>query len=300
MEVLRKQVDAVRLLWSHQIATLSVVAALAVLASTASGRAAGLPTLPSDGTVCQTAIRAAEQSARLPEQLLGAVGLVESGRIDPKSGRAVPWPWTIDVAGTGRFFETKAAAIAAVELAQAEGAQSIDVGCMQINLAYHPNAFASLDQAFDPTLSTRYAASFLKQLYAQTGDWSAAAAAYHSQTPGVSDSYVRRVVASWPLGGRYIDPMRMAALSLQPAAVRVAGLHDKGPACVKLGLSNYTPQFLQMLTDAEADRVRLLGGTRLAQSAMLPQPCGLRAALRAASLHSASATRRGRKTVDSS
>jgi hypothetical protein len=33
---------------------------------------------------------------------------------------------------------------------QGEGVRSIDIGCMQINLVHHPDAFGSLEAGFDP------------------------------------------------------------------------------------------------------------------------------------------------------
>ena len=43
--------------------------------------------------------------------------------------------------------------------------------------------FPSLESMFDPQVGAGYAARFLKSLYAERGNWSAAAGAYHSQTP---------------------------------------------------------------------------------------------------------------------
>ena len=100
--------------------------------------------------------------------------------------------------GQGFFYDTKAEAVAAVRGMQARGVRSIDVGCMQVNLMHHPDAFASLDVAFDPQANAAYAARFLKELYAQTGDWTKAAALYHSATPDLGADYQRKVLAVWP------------------------------------------------------------------------------------------------------
>ena len=81
---------------------------------------------------------------------------------------------------------------------QARGVQSIDVGCMQVNLMHHPAAFASLEQAFDPAANAAYAARFLTALYADTRDWTRATAFYHSQTPERGELYQKRVAAVWP------------------------------------------------------------------------------------------------------
>ena len=133
----------------------------------------------------------------MPDQLMAAIGHVESGRRDAQ-GVVHPWPWTINAEGAGQMFDTKAEAIAAVRALQAKGVQSIDVGCMQVNLMFHPTAFASLDQAFDPVANANYAARFLSDLYAQTHSWTQATALYHSATPELGADYQRKVAAVLP------------------------------------------------------------------------------------------------------
>lgn len=150
------------------------------------------------GMLCRAAIGSAERANGIPAALLGAIGRVESGRRDPVTGAWHPWPWTVDAEGQGSFYNSKAQAIAAVRAMQARGVQSIDVGCMQVNLMHHPNAFSSLDLAFEPQVNAAYAARFLKELYGQTGDWSKAAALYHSATPELGADYQRKVLAVWP------------------------------------------------------------------------------------------------------
>jgi hypothetical protein len=146
---------------------------------------------------CRVAIHTAERAAALPPHLMAAIARVESGRRDA-AGAVHPWPWTINAEGTGQYFETKDAAIAAVRALQSRGVRSIDVGCMQVNLAHHPAAFATLDQAFDPAANAAYAARFLTTLYAETRDWTRATAFYHSQTPDRGEAYQRRVAAAIP------------------------------------------------------------------------------------------------------
>ncbi len=143
---------------------------------------------PPPGLQCRQAITAAERAAAVPAQLMAAIARVESGRPDAR-GMVHPWPWTINAEGAGQFFETREAALAAVRALQARGVRSIDVGCMQVNLHHHPAAFATLEQAFDPTANAAYAA---------TRDWTQATAFYHSATPELGTQYQRRVAAIWP------------------------------------------------------------------------------------------------------
>ncbi len=145
---------------------------------------------------CQAAILAAEQGAAIPAGLMAAIGVVESGRRDP-DGRTSAYPWTINAEGVGSVYASKAEAIAAVVALRAQGVRSIDVGCMQVNLVHHGSAFASLEDAFDPVINARYAATFLQRLLTQTGSWPAATAGYHSLTPELGEPYARRVMAVW-------------------------------------------------------------------------------------------------------
>jgi len=147
---------------------------------------------------CREAISVAEASENIPGGLLGAIGQVESGRADSVTGEIAPWPWTADFDGEGRFFATKAEAIEAVRAAQANGMRSIDVGCLQVNLLQHPDAFASLDQAFDPVANANFGALFLRELHDQTRSWPLATAAYHSQTPALGAAYEAMVMRAWP------------------------------------------------------------------------------------------------------
>jgi hypothetical protein len=173
--------------------------ALLLVLPAARAVAASLP----DAALCRAAIAQIEPGSHLPVGLLNAIGTVESGRFDPRTGVTAAWPWAIDVGGAGALFDAAPSAIAAVRSAQAAGIQSIDVGCMQINLFYHPHAFASLEEAFDPVANVRYAAGFLAALHAQTGDWGAAVAAYHSATPELCVPYAQRVAAIWPAGAGF-------------------------------------------------------------------------------------------------
>ncbi len=178
----------------------------------------GVALAQTPGEACEQAGAAAEEAARLPPGLLLAIGRVESGRFDPPIGRVAPWPWAIDLAGTPLFFSSSTEAEAAARLLRDSGV-SVDVGCFQISLLYHPDAFASLAQAFDPVANARYAARFLTELYARTGSWAASVALYHSATPALGVPYAARVLAAW----------QAAAVPAQPVTV-IAGVRVNTPS----------------------------------------------------------------------
>ncbi len=178
-----------------------------------------------------------EQGSRLPPQLLGTIAVVESGRREPGSGTMVPWPWTINVGGVGYYYGNRLEAVAATKWFMATGVQSIDVGCLQINLMFHPHAFSSLDEAFDPGSNVRYAAAFLGHLFREFSTWPKATAAYHSRTPELGAEYARRVMAAWPLSKQY-GALPTATLFYAPI------VDDKF----------YTPEFAARIRRNAADR----------------------------------------------
>jgi hypothetical protein len=155
------------------------------------GARAGTPVVPSG--LCADAIQTAQARYAVPTGLLFAIGEVESGRPDPVTRRIAPWPWTVQAQNQSYYFASKAAAIQWVQAAQAKGVASIDVGCMQVNLMYHPNAFGTLDDAFDPAHNADYAARFLVSLHASTGDWQQASGLYHSETLALAIPYAQKV-----------------------------------------------------------------------------------------------------------
>lgn len=170
----------------------AAVAALPLAVSAPRIAAAGEP-----AAACDAAAVKAEREWNLPHGLLAAVGTVEAGRRTAKGG-AAPWPWTINAAGRGSFFESKEEAIAAVLGLMLRGYPYIDVGCFQIDLGYHPGVFHSLEEAFDPERNAQEAARILVQERARGADWSTAVARYHSANPEHGGPYLERVRAALP------------------------------------------------------------------------------------------------------
>ena len=145
---------------------------------------------------CDIAAAKAESDWNLPAGILSAVGSVESGRAG-LAGTA-PWPWTINAAGHGTYHETKEDAVAAVLTIMARGFPYIDVGCFQVDLAYHAGVFRSLDEAFDPDHNAQAAARILLTHRVNSADWGTAVARYHSATPELGSAYLERVRRALP------------------------------------------------------------------------------------------------------
>jgi hypothetical protein len=170
-----------------------------------------------DALLCARETARQEKLQAVPDRLLHAISLVESGRWDSEHKANLAWPWTVNAEGEGRFLPTKQAAINEVLKLRARGVRNIDVGCMQVNLLAHPEAFATLDEAFEPATNVAYAGRFLNDLYRQAGNWPQAAAFYHSQTPELAAPYKAHLLTVWNVMRNKGDSVvELASLDLGP------------------------------------------------------------------------------------
>lgn len=173
----------------------------------------------SPGGQCLDAARLAEQRWHLPQGVLAAIGQVESGRADAATGAAAPWPWTANVAGRDYVFGSATEAVNVSAFFLARGVSSIDVGCFQVNLRQHPEAFGTLGEAFAPAANADYAAHFLRTLYERAGSWVWAIGAYHSADPAEGAPYRDRVVRAW-LAGRAAVAIPVYTPATLPSGLR--------------------------------------------------------------------------------
>lgn len=153
-----------------------------------------------DSMVCMNATQKMEKVYQIKKHILTTISSVETGRWNAAQKQKTAWPWTVNAQGKGMYFDSKAEAVKAVKNLQAKGVRSIDVGCMQINLAYHPDAFDNIEEALDPQTNAEYGAKFLKNLYENNGrDWIKAAMAYHSSVPHKALKYKKKIVSTYEL-----------------------------------------------------------------------------------------------------
>ncbi len=175
-----------------KIAILCLFLGIAITATPAMAEALNAS---ENSKICLAAIAQEEAASKIPKNVLKAIAHTESGRFDKKSKAFSAWPWTVNSGGKGYYFDTKLEAVNFVRDLQLRGVKSIDVGCMQINLHHHKNAFQSVEEAFDPESNVGYAAEFLNGLHRESGSWLKAIGNYHSATPFYHEQYKKRVLA---------------------------------------------------------------------------------------------------------
>ena len=154
-----------------------------IIAATASMLCINPPAAQAAAVSCLDAAAYAEHSLLLPAGLLRSVGFVETGNE----------PWSVNVDGVGHRFSSANEAVGFVRSAILSGGHYVDVGCFQIDLLYHPNAFSSLEDAFDPIANAMAAGRFLLSLEQATSSWADAVGRYHSSLPLQATAYARRV-----------------------------------------------------------------------------------------------------------
>lgn len=175
--------------------------------------------------LCTSYLQHYEREYGIPAHLLSAIASTESGIYHDRLKMKLPWPWTINAEGKGYFYKSKQEAMAAAHQFKAQGIKSIDVGCMQVNLYHHPDAFSSLSQAFEPKNNIAYAASFLRSLYHEEKSWKKAASNYHSKTPHLGNKYINIVYNSWT---KIVDKLRAARLSVPDSSIKgISGMKEE-------------------------------------------------------------------------
>ncbi|MFJ4131406.1 lytic transglycosylase [Pseudomonas cyclaminis] len=129
------------------------------------------------------AYQLAAHSADIPSAVLFAIALQESGiRV---RGRLLPWPWTLNIAGTPyRFANRQVACHALLQALVRHDAKRVDAGLGQTNLGYHGQRFSSPCDALDPYRNLAVTAALLHEHHAATGDWVLAAGRYHRPAGG--------------------------------------------------------------------------------------------------------------------
>lgn len=160
-----------------------VVTALLIVQQPANSRS-------DESVLCDEVAAEASRRTGVPLSVLRAITRTETGR--KRNGAFQPWPWTVNMEGKGVWFDTEDEARSYVYKEYRRGARSFDVGCFQINFRWHGQAFASIDEMFDPLKNALYAARFLKELHTEKGSWGLAAGAYHSRTPEFANRYQAR------------------------------------------------------------------------------------------------------------
>ena len=80
--------------------------------------------------------------------VLKAISLTETGR--KTGGQFRPWPWTVNMEGTGHWFDTLDEARAYVSREFKRGARSFDVGCFQIVITSYSIHYTKLYDTLRP------------------------------------------------------------------------------------------------------------------------------------------------------
>ncbi len=146
---------------------------------------------------CEREMTRAAARTGVPLNVLYSVGLTETG----SRGELSPYDMNID----GQAVHSTGLAEAMARFAQAKGrgAKLIDIGCMQINHHWHGSDFSSLSDMFDPARNVEYAASFLKALRAEEGNWTLAVARYNAgpDNPAAEKTYVCAVIRNMVASG---------------------------------------------------------------------------------------------------
>lgn len=137
--------------------------------------------------LCTVNIAEAERARGIPDGLLQAISITESGF------NGQPYPWALNLGGRVVYASTLDAAKKILGDRSAKGRKNLYAGCMQLSVKYHGGAFASLGDLLQPRGNVGYAAKYLAAHFEDLGDWEAAVRRYHGGKPRQSTAYFCRV-----------------------------------------------------------------------------------------------------------
>lgn len=134
----------------------------------------------------------------IPSALFYALALAESGRWMADQRTSRPWPWALNIEGSGQFYPSRQTALSALARAIGAGKASVDVGLMQISWRFHQAALGTPTEALDPYRNLAVAAEILVRCHRSPEGWWAAVGCYHApNAPERAERYRARVRAIW-------------------------------------------------------------------------------------------------------
>lgn len=136
---------------------------------------------------CTTFIVQAERQHGIPDGLLSAIALTESGM----DGQ--PYPWALNIAGQAHMADSYGAAARLLRGEDGRPRQDAAVGCMQIHMRYHLASVQTPEWILRPRNNVLYAAAFLRRLYEQYGTWPLAVGHYNASDPLARNTYLCQV-----------------------------------------------------------------------------------------------------------
>lgn len=209
--------------------------------------------LPATTPDCESLATRASREYGVPEGLLIAIARTESGIT--RQGQTVrAWPWTANIAGKSRYYDTRQEMLADLDRVRAADMSNFDVGCMQLNYRWHGDRFDGLERMLDPETNVTYAARYLRRLFDETGSWEGATRYYHSRDPDRGAAYLARVSRMQAaLGGPVSEQLRQDVV-LQVAATPASPASDER-------FRKLRPQVDQLELRSYWERAKLAEGT---------------------------------------
>ena len=141
---------------------------------------------------------AAARAHGIPADIVYAIALTESGKNVDRFRTHRPWPWTLNVGGTGYFYRSHEQAHRALVRFLAQGKRSIDIGLMQVNWRWHRDKLGDPWLALDPDHNLQVGAKILATCYREGQDRWDAVGCYHApNNPTFANRYRKKVAARW-------------------------------------------------------------------------------------------------------
>lgn len=113
-----------------------------------------------------------------------------------RGGKVVPWPWTLNVAGAPRRFDSQSdACLGLLKALRNTPATRVDAGLGQVSLGYQRHRYGHPCELLDPYRNLAIAAEILREQYRPGEDWLLAMGRYHRPAGGAPAVRYRKSVS---------------------------------------------------------------------------------------------------------
>lgn len=135
------------------------------------------------------------KEAEIDPYLLYAISLCESAyHPNPQKGMVAPYPWVLRTKNKPIYGATQAEAAEELRILLSKSDRSVDIGLMQINLAWHGHRVKDPVDLLDPERNVQVGAAILNELFSRNPDDALKAIGlYHSRSPERSRAYSQTV-----------------------------------------------------------------------------------------------------------
>jgi hypothetical protein len=151
------------------------------------------------GSALAYGLEDAIQDTGLPGNLIRAIALEESRRLNAETNQVQPWPWTLHAENRALFFSSRREAESALRQLRYRGVTNIDVGAFQVNIRWNGHLTERPEDLLDPAVNIWAFSQVIRECQSRMKRVREVISCYHTGQPSSERGrrYADRVITRW-------------------------------------------------------------------------------------------------------